>query len=256
MNQSVVMTFILIFVANYVITTLYFVLVPTPRSDRAWPADPGTADRVTRYPPSAPSTSASATRSAELRQPPRLRRQGHDPRLVTDVILRLRYRKRGRSSTSATSPSARAPGSSAAAWSSWSSPCRSSPAPRSGSRATRASSRSAPRRFTGLVGSFANVREVTPLIAATALAAQVGRRLHGRDRRHAHQRRDRRPRGDVGAVARLPGVHPGGRDADRPGPDLPHLAVRQLLRHQAGHAPSSSASHRASTTTTSASTCR
>lgn len=28
--------------------------------------------------------------------------------------------------------------------------------------------------FTGLVGSFANVREVTPLIAATALAAQVG----------------------------------------------------------------------------------
>jgi phospholipid/cholesterol/gamma-HCH transport system permease protein len=28
--------------------------------------------------------------------------------------------------------------------------------------------------FTGLVGSFANVREVTPLIAATALAAQTG----------------------------------------------------------------------------------
>ena len=28
--------------------------------------------------------------------------------------------------------------------------------------------------FTGLVGSFANVRKVTPLIAATALAAQVG----------------------------------------------------------------------------------
>jgi phospholipid/cholesterol/gamma-HCH transport system permease protein len=28
--------------------------------------------------------------------------------------------------------------------------------------------------FTGLVGSFANVREVTPIIAATALAAQVG----------------------------------------------------------------------------------
>ena len=28
--------------------------------------------------------------------------------------------------------------------------------------------------FTGLIGSFANVREVTPLIAATALAAQVG----------------------------------------------------------------------------------
>ena len=91
--------------------------------------------------------------------------------------------------------------------------------------------------FTGLIGSFANTREVTPLIAGVAFAAQVGAGLHRRARRHAHLRGDRRPRGDVGAVEDLPGGHPGGGRAARDHPALPDLAVRQLLRHQGRHDP-------------------
>ena len=52
--------------------------------------------------------------------------------------------------------------------------------------------------FTGLIGSFANTREVTPLIAGRRVRRAGRRRVHRRARRDAHLRRDRRPRGDVG----------------------------------------------------------
>ena len=110
--------------------------------------------------------------------------------------------------------------------------------------------------FTGLIGAFANTREVTPLIAGVAFAAQVGAGFTAElgamrisEEIDALEVMSR-------AVEGLPGRHPGGRGPDRHRPALPDLALRQLLRHQARVAPSSSACRPASTTTTSASTSR
>ena len=110
--------------------------------------------------------------------------------------------------------------------------------------------------FTGLVGSFANTREVTPLIAGVAFAAQVGAGFTAE--LGAMRISDEIDALEVMSVPSppVPGGHPGRRRPRRHHPALPDLAVRQLLRHQARDAPSSSACRRASTTTTSASTCR
>ena len=80
--------------------------------------------------------------------------------------------------------------------------------------------------FTRLIGAFANTREVTPLIAGVAFRRPGGGRLHRRARCHAHLRGDRRPRGHVGAVEALPRRHPGGCRPHRDHPALPDLAVR------------------------------
>ncbi len=109
--------------------------------------------------------------------------------------------------------------------------------------------------FTGLIGAFANTREVTPLIAGVAFAAQVGAGFTAELGRDAHLRGDRRPRGHVGAVEGLPGRHPRGRGPHRHHPAVPHLALRELLRHQARRRRTSSACRPAPTTTTSGSTC-
>ncbi len=42
--------------------------------------------------------------------------------------------------------------------------------------------------FTGVITALANTREITPLVAGVALAAQVGAGFHGAARRHAHFR--------------------------------------------------------------------
>ena len=75
---------------------------------------------------------------------------------------------------SPTSSSAPAASSSAAGCCSSSRRWRSSPAPRSASRASPALDQIGAQAYVGLISSFANVREITPLIAGIALAAKVG----------------------------------------------------------------------------------
>ena len=176
--------------------------------------------------------------------------------LLFNWRIKLKYRSVLLQPRLATSPSAPARWSSAAGWCSSSSRCRSSPAPRSACRATRASSRSAPRRSPASSAASPTPARSRRSIAGVALAAQVGAGFTAE--LGAMRISDEIDALEVMSVPSKPYLVATrvDRRRRRHHPALPDLAVRQLLRHPARDHAGSSGSPRASTTTTSASTCR
>ena len=87
--------------------------------------------------------------------------------------------------------------------------------------------------FTGLIGSFANTREVTPLIAGVAFAAQVGAGFTAElGAMRISEEIDALEVMSVPSMAYLVATRVVAA-LHRHHPALPDLAVRQLLRHQA-----------------------
>ena len=74
--------------------------------------------------------------------------------------------------------------------------------------------------LTGFLAAFINVRISAPVVAGIGLAATFGAGCDRPAGRDAHQRGDRRARGDGDPPDRIPGLHP-----DRRGDDRDHPAV-------------------------------
>ena len=86
--------------------------------------------------------------------------------------------------------------------------------------------------LTGFVSAYANTREIAPLVAAVAFAAQAGCPLHRAAGRDADLRGGRRSGVDGRAAAALPGHHPGAGRIHRHRPPLHDRAGGNYLATQ------------------------
>ena len=247
-NQSVVITFLLLFAVNLVITALYFQLVPPKGRDGA--AHDGRPDQGRRPPrpaggvPAAAGTSTSWATSSSfyaraLAWTPRtLRRYKREMlRLLAEVTFGTGalaviggtvgviasdplHRHRGRP------PGLRGAG---------------------------------PARHLGLHRLHLGVLQHPGDRPAGRRAGPVGdrrRRVHRAARRDAHQRGGRRAGGHGGALAAVPGHHPDDRRLRRHHPAVRDRPADQLLRDARSSPPWSTGSRRAPTTTTSSCSSR
>ena len=198
-KQAVVVTFLVVFAVNYLITSLYFVLVPPAAGLMAFPvAAPARSGR-----PLAGASPAIASPRSAVFSVFACRALYH---AVFDVILRLKHRRTVVLHVSDIVAGAGRVRGRRRAWCSSSPRWHSPLALRSVSRRSAGCRSSVPSRSSGWSAptpTHVRSRRSSP-------PSRCRRRSARRSRpswRHAHLRGGRRARGDVGAVAHVPRVH-------------------------------------------------